>query len=454
MMQKLVIVLIILVLVCITNVDAGSNLLRRHSRPIHFPVHHVPKGEMDDRLPPMKHEDGTIRIPLRHRPVTLHDHILGSQSRSQTQPNQLLRPLSHIQTQDDLNDYINKVNKGIYTLPTSPDALPVLPEKDYYDIEYDGMVSVGTPAVNFVVIFDTGSSNLWVPSIQCTDCTASPGCCNHTRYDSSQSSTYVAIGTPYVLPYGSGEVIGFISQDVVNFGPYPIPTQQFGESTSEPGAVWAEVMFDGILGMAYPILSDPPNIVPPFDQLIALNVLPEAVFSSYLASNSSNSSVLILGGIDPNYYTGTINYVVFNILQGLLGYWLITGTDIKVNGKSLQNCLLCPLIVDTGTSVITGPPGYVEVLLQAIGTVNPDCSNRASLPTIAFTLSGMDMSLEPSFYVLYLPDDSGRMTCQLGIESLDPGFPMWILGDPFLRKYYTIFDRVNNQVGFATAVQQ
>jgi len=104
--------------------------------------------------------------------------------------------------------------------------------------------------------------------------------------------------------------------------------------------------------------------------------------------------------------------------------------------------------------VITGPPGFVEPLITAVGTVNPDCSNRDTLPTIAFTLNGIDMTLEPEYYVLYGDDGTGKNTCQLGIESLDPGFPLWILGDPFLRKYYTIFDRGNNQVGFATAVQQ
>jgi len=146
--------------------------------------------------------------------------------------------------------------------------------------------------------------------------------------------------------------------------------------------------------------------------------------------------------------------VVFNLLQGLFGYWLITATDIKSSGQSLSNCFYCPLIVDTGTSVITGPPGYVEPLISAIGTVNADCSNRDSLPTIAFTLNDVDMTLEPEYYVIYGDDGTGQNTCQLGIESLDPGFPMWILGDPFLRKYYTIFDRGNNQVGFATAIQQ
>ena len=77
---------------------------------------------------------------------------------------------------------------------------PEIPITNFMDAQYYGEVSVGTPAQTFKVIFDTGSSNLWVPSHSCW----SVPCWTHTTYKSADSTSYVSNGTAFNITYGSG----------------------------------------------------------------------------------------------------------------------------------------------------------------------------------------------------------------------------------------------------------
>lgn len=77
---------------------------------------------------------------------------------------------------------------------------PHLPMNNFLDAQYFGEISIGTPPQKFQVIFDTGSTNLWIPSSLCW----SPACWTHNTYKSQASSTYQANGTKAVLKYGSG----------------------------------------------------------------------------------------------------------------------------------------------------------------------------------------------------------------------------------------------------------
>lgn len=51
------------------------------------------------------------------------------------------------------------------------------------------------------------------------------------------------------------------------------------------------------------------------------------------------------------------------------------------------------------------------------------------------------------------PQNNGY--CRLGVEATylpsPSGQPLWILGDVFLKEYYSVYDMANNRVGFASS---
>jgi len=341
------------------------------------------------------------------------------------------------------------------------DLATIIPITNFEDTEYFGPISIGTPPQTFKVIYDTGSSNLWIPSSKCNGAIF-PACKNHSKFDSSKSSTYTADGTRLILPYGSGICSGTLGLDTVGWGNYSIPNATFGEITIEPGQVWIESPFDGIVGLAYPTIAMPAQNPPPppFDDLMKMGVLAKNEFSFFLSTQHDSpkqSSAFILGGTDTKYYSGSFSYFKAQKYEGLMAYWLIHGSDIEIGGTSLGSCKdvvgHCNFVVDTGTSILTGPHTKINPILEKIGNVSSTCDGVDKLPIITFVFGGQKFPLGPEFYVIKLADGNGGYECEIGIQALDQ-LGLWILGDPFLRKYYSVFDRQSNRVGFALAKQQ
>ncbi|MGH0160377.1 UNVERIFIED_CONTAM: hypothetical protein FKN15_039301 [Acipenser sinensis] len=315
------------------------------------------------------------------------------------------------------------------------------------DIEYYGAISIGTPPQSFKVLLDTGSANLWVPSVYCS----SYACSNHNKYNPSVSSTYRALNTALSISYGTGSMTGFLAYDTVTIGGIIDPNQMFGLSETEPGSFLYYSPFDGILGLSYPSISSS-GATPVFDNMMNQGLVSQDLFSIYLSRNGAAGSVVLFGGIDESYYTGQINWVPVTYQ----GYWQIAVDNIMINGQVVACSQGCQAIVDSGTSLIAGPPTEISSIQQWIGAVNSNneylinCQNIPSMPQVVVTINGIPYTLPAAAYVRQI---NGQ--CTSGFQSMSlptAQGDLWILGDVFIREYYSIFDRGNNMVGLAQAV--
>ncbi|PGH16217.1 vacuolar protease A [Polytolypa hystricis UAMH7299] len=322
---------------------------------------------------------------------------------------------------------------------------------NFLNAQYFSEISIGTPPQNFKVILDTGSSNLWVPSKEC----GSIACYLHNKYDSSASSTYKENGTDFAIRYGSGSLSGFVSQDTVKIGDLVIENQDFAEATNEPGLAFAFGRFDGILGLGYDTISVN-KIVPPFYNMLNQKLLDEPVFAFYLGDTNKegDDSVATFGGIDKSRYTGEL----IKIPLRRKAYWEVD-LDAITLGNDRAELDNTGVILDTGTSLIALPSTLAELLNKEIGAKKSfngqytiECEKRASLPDLTFTLSGHNFTIGPYDYILEV--QGSCISSFMGMDFPEPVGPLAILGDAFLRRYYSVYDLGNHAVGLAESKQK
>ncbi|CAH1395225.1 unnamed protein product [Nezara viridula] len=325
--------------------------------------------------------------------------------------------------------------------------------RNYKNVYYYGYIRLGTPGDLVRVIFDTGSPSLWVYSGSGWSSWWCIPCWFHKTYRHSYSSTYVPDGRPIEISYVSGYMKGYSSQDVLSMGPLSARVQ-FAEATSTPimDSLWSK--YDGILGLA-PCSGPRCQVYKEFTPSVLnplMRQLPCPIFSIYLDRTNGGYGEITFGGTNPLLYkeeTLVMHNTTTSYLWSLRIDSIWVGETLALNYTKGINAF-----IDTGTSLIVGPPDDVAALLLLMNLdpgLEVDCETRCELPPITFVIGGKKYSLNWKQYA-YLSSKPffGSSVCYHGLQAIDVGG--WILGDLFLSNFYTVFevgDHVSSRIGFA-----
>lgn len=333
-------------------------------------------------------------------------------------------------------------------------------------------ISVGTPPVYFPVAVDSGSGDLDIEGAGCDGC---PTIAPNNGYDPTASSTSSPV-SPYNFsntyqtcdlsdPTAPCTISGNLYSDKVSMGgrgPVDIDLGAITKQTSNFDQ-FAEVC--GVMGF----LGSGKRSV--FPQLVQAGFY-DNVWAMCLHEGSTSNGTLTLGGIDPQLYTGDIQYTpIVNT-----GYYSVNLNEITVAGTGLGVTQVA--ILDTGTNVLLLPDeayssmktkflkdcdqgkAYRGVCDQpADQTIFDDlcfeltAADIAAYPDITLELSGeqgvVELAMTPSQYLL-LGDKRAKSATQscLGVRPTGKG-GFLIIGDTTMQNYYLIFDNAQERIGWA-----
>ncbi|KAI0821616.1 acid protease [Trametes gibbosa] len=308
------------------------------------------------------------------------------------------------------------------------------------DQYWAGNIQIGSPTKQFYIDFDTGSADLWVPSVNCT----SSYCSAKNKYNQAVSTTDSKKSGSFSIQYGDGsKVSGPVFSDTVTVGTVAVKNQYFSPvSTLSP--TFGDEKMDGILGLAYPSLSNLRQS-PFFNSAKSQGAVKSGVFAFKLAKTGSE---LYLGGTNSALYSGPIEY---HSVTGS-GFWQIAGGSLAIGSQTnIQT------IIDSGTTIIYGPPKQVAAFYKSIpGSKVYDSSNGfysfpcSSIPSnVSFSWGGKQWKISAANF------NFGRVSstqCVGAIAGQDLGLGTntWLLGDSFMKNVYSVFSFDQNSVGFAT----
>jgi hypothetical protein len=317
-------------------------------------------------------------------------------------------------------------------------------------VQYTAPVTLGN--LELMAVYDTGSFEIMAISRQCKACNL-PSSLN--RYDNSSSTSFVAGNRPIENHhFAGGLVVARQDYETVHVGTmesvFQVKNMPFWQVVDTDMAVWMnkKASFNAIVGLGHRgAVPDTPEDRKPADSLIERTGTQR--FAICLVRGPSNPGYLVF---NPAYDFRSTNFASMFRRIAVIGqhHWAIKLNSVTaVQGDKKQSQCdgdqPCVAIIDSGTSLIGVPPSAVNMVYGLIQQVQYDCSNLDTLPDLVFELDGQKFAMPAAAYTVQFGQKDGKP------ERCLPAFTdfamtsdkgtVWILGMPFLRHFYTVFDR-------------
>lgn len=360
-----------------------------------------------------------------------------------------------------------------------------------YKSAFFGTISLGAEQPQeFSMVFDTGSSQVIVPSSKCQ----SAACIKHRRFDRATSTSAVDIdadGTEVAdnedrdtvsVGFGTGQVVGEFIKETACLGlgsntnrwdsTHCMKDLKLISATEMSDKPFASFTFDGVIGLGLPEGA----INPSFSFLHMLSSHPSGIRNPhvgfYVDGRNGGNSEISFGGVNAKRIKSDLHWS--NVISPENGHWAIPLKAIRVGGVALDICgdEGCKAIVDTGTSHLGVPSSIHASLQQSLANRHPfqsieDCRDSTG-PDLELDLGEFSLMLSAREYSKRLPQPIGNHSengglgpqegvcwpqiMRLGVQP-PYGHNLFLLGEPVMRKYYTAFDWVEKKVGFALSSQ-
>ncbi|WYZ39757.1 hypothetical protein EsH8_IV_000098 [Colletotrichum jinshuiense] len=318
------------------------------------------------------------------------------------------------------------------------------------DVAYYAQLNIGTPPQTVYAQLDTGSFELWV-NPDCTVLSASDQrfCEAVGFYDTTRSSTAVALQTTKTLRYGIGAAnITYVRDSLALAGSRTTMQQvQFGVASS------SEDQFAGILGIGYGegVNTRYKNLI---DELAAQGVTRTKAFSIGLGSKDEQEGAIIFGGIDTNKFSGALARLPIvpadQSPDGVARYWVnmnsLSLTPPSRRTRVYPNSSM-PVFLDSGATLTLLPESLASTVASDFGSPGLDANGFYPVSCTLVNLNGTvdfdfdGMKIQVPYKEMIRELHTTPPTCYLGIV---PNADFTLLGDTFLRSAYAVFDLDTN----------